>query len=195
MGDIKKIKKKYSKPSHPWMVTRIEEENILCREYGIPRRTELWKLKSKLESFKHQAKGLITVGVGRSEKQNNMQRENLLQKLQSYNLIQKDDTTDSILGVTLKHLLDRRLQTVVFKRGYAKTMKQSRQMITHRHVLVNNRIIASPSYLVKMSDESAIEISPKSPFYSEDHPERVKEATKRKPRVHDKKNDFKKRRK
>jgi small subunit ribosomal protein S4 len=58
-------------------------------------------------------------------------------------------------------------------------MKQARQLIIHRHILVNNKIISSPSYLVKVSEESTIEISAKSPFYDVAHPERTKEATKR----------------
>lgn len=175
MGDIKKIKKKYSKPAHPWRMARIEEEGKICKEYGIPYKTELWKAISKLESFKNQAKNLSTLGTTQSE----MELQNLLLKLRGYKLIEQD-SSDAILGVTLKNLLDRRLQTVVFKRGLAKSMKQARQMITHRHVLINNKIVSSPSYIVRVSEEATIEISPKSPFYSTDHPERLKEATKRK---------------
>ena len=59
MGDIKKIKKKYSKPSHPWRIERITEENQIIKEYGIPKKTELWKAKAKLGSFKNQAKRVI----------------------------------------------------------------------------------------------------------------------------------------
>lgn len=182
MGDIKKIRKKYSKPSHPWRIARIEEENKICKEYGIPYKTELWKTISKLESFKNQAKTLSSTNTDQAKKEIN----NLLHKLKGYKLIDQD-SADAILGITLKNLLDRRLQTLLVRKGLAKTMKQARQMITHRHVLINNKILTSPSYLVKVSEESNIEISPKSPFYSQDHPERTKEATKRKPRVVDKK--------
>lgn len=189
MGDIKKIRKKYSKPAHPWRIARIEEENKICMEYGIPQKTELWKTISKLESYKNQAKTLSSSTTAQAEKEMN----NLLQKLKGYKLIEQE-SSDAILGITLKNVLDRRLQTLVVKKGLSKTMKQARQMITHRHVLINNKIISSPSYLVKVSEESNIEISPKSPFYSQDHPERTKEATKRKPRINDKKKDFKGRR-
>ncbi|GIU68919.1 MAG: 30S ribosomal protein S4 [Candidatus Woesearchaeota archaeon] len=180
MGDIKKIRKKYSKPEHPWRISRIEEENKICKEFGIPKKTELWKTVSKLESYKNQAKSLVTVDRGQTEEKNQKQKNLLLQKLKKYNLVKDDDTIDAILSLTLTDLLNRRLQTIVFKKGYAKTMKQARQMITHRHILVNNRILTSPSYLVKVEEENSIEISPKSPFYSTDHPERAKESSKRK---------------
>ena len=54
-------------------------------------------------------------------------------------------------------------------------MKQARQLITQRHILVAGKIITSPSYLVKVSEETTIEISPKSKFYAADHPERINE--------------------
>lgn len=178
MGDIKKIRKKYSKPAHPWRIARIEEENKICMEYGIPQKTELWKAISKLESYKNQAKTLSSSTAVQAGKEMN----NLLQKLKGYKLIDQE-SSDAILGITLKDVLDRRLQTLVVKKGFSKTMKQARQMITHRHVLINNKIITSPSYLVAVSEENAIEISPKSPFYSADHPERAKEVSKRKPKT------------
>ena len=189
MGDIKKIRKKYSKPSHPWRIARIDEENAICKEYGIPYKTELWKTISKLGSYKNQAKTLSSLTTAQAEKEMN----NLLRKLKGLALIEQE-SSDAILGITLKNLLDRRLQTMIVKKGFAKSMKQSRQMITHRHVLINNKILTSPSYLVSVSEESAIEISPKSPFYSSDHVERLKAPTKRKPRVSEKKNKFRSRR-
>lgn len=174
MGNIRKIRKKYSKPSHPWRSERIAEENQLCKEYGIPKKTEIWKSISKLESYKNQAKKLSNQNNAQATKEMN----NLVRKLQSYNLIQ-NATSDAILGISLKNVLDRRLQTIVFKKNLTKSMKQARQLITHRHILIAGKIIESPSYLVKVSEENSIEISPKSPFYDVAHPERTKEASKR----------------
>ena len=174
MGSIKKIRKKYSKPAHPWRSVRIEEENQICIDYGIPKKTEIWKTIAKLESYKNQTKKLSSLKTPQAI----MEMNNLVGKLKSYNLIQ-NNTSDEILGITLKNLLDRRLQTIVFKKNLTKSMKQARQLINHRHILVSNKIISSPSYLVKVSEENSIEISPKSPFYDVAHPERTKEATKR----------------
>jgi small subunit ribosomal protein S4 len=178
MGDIKKIRKKYSKPSHPWRMERITEQNQIIKEYGIPKKTELWKAIAKLESFKNQAKGLSA----RSDAQADIERKNLVKKLESLNLI-KESTLEAILGISVNDVLNRRLQTIVYKKGYCKTMSQARQMITHRHILVNGKINSSPSYLVRNSEEANIEVSPKSPFYDTNHAERSKEATKRKART------------
>jgi len=188
MGDVKKIRKKYSKPSHPWRIERITEQNLITKEYGIPKKTELWKVIAKLESFKHQAKELSA----RSDSQAKIERENLVKKLVSLNLI-KESTLEAILSVNLKDVLNRRLQTIVYRKGYCKSMKQARQMIIHRHILVAGRINSSPSYIVKSAEEASIEISPKSPFYDTNHAERIKESTKRKPKPAVDKNKFGKR--
>ena len=179
MGNIKKVRKKYSKPPHPWRAARITEENKIISEYGIPRKTELWKATSKLESIKNQAKKLTTQSTVQASKE----LQALLKKLQSYNLVSEEGSYDSILGITLKDMLDRRLQTFIYKKGYAKSMRQARQMIAHRHILIGNKLVTSPSYLVKVSQEGSVSISPKSPFYSQDHPERLKEPSKRKSKV------------
>jgi len=181
MGDIKKIRKKYSKPSHPWRIERITEESAICKEYGIPKRTELWKVIAKLESFKNQAKTLSA----KNDKQAEKERHNLVKRLESLGLIQTS-TLDAILSINIKDVLNRRLQTIVFKKGFTKSMKQARQMIIHGHILVNQKTITSPSYFVRVTEEGSIEISPKSPFYDSNHAERAKEATKRKPRVAEK---------
>ena len=178
MGDIKKIRKKYSKPSHPWRIERITEQNQIIKEFGIPKKTELWKAIAKLESFKNQAKNLSA----RNDAQADMERKNLVKKLESLNLI-KEATLEAILGISVKDVLNRRLQTLVYKKGYSKTMSQARQLITHRHILINGKINSSPAYIVRNSEESTIEISPKSPFYDTNHAERAKESTKRKART------------
>ncbi len=188
MGDTKKIRRKYSKPSHPWRAERISEQNIIIKEFGIPKKTELWKAIAKMGSFKNQAKGLSA----RSDAQAKMEQQNLVKKLESLNLI-KEATLDAILSISLKDVLNRRLQTIVYKKGYAKTMSQARQMIIHRHVLIGGRINSSPSYIVRVAEEGSIEISPKSPFYDTAHVERAKESSKRKARPPVEKNKFGKR--
>ncbi|MDP7610203.1 MAG: 30S ribosomal protein S4, partial [Candidatus Woesearchaeota archaeon] len=44
MGDPKKQRKKYSKPSHPWQTERIEVEKVLMKEYGLKNKKEIWRV-------------------------------------------------------------------------------------------------------------------------------------------------------
>ena len=55
-------------------------------------------------------------------------------------------------GVNLLQLLERRLDNVVYKLGFARTRPMSRQLVSHGHVLVNGRRVNVPSYLVKPGD-------------------------------------------
>lgn len=73
----------------------------------------------------------------------------------------------------MKDILERRLQSVVFRRGLARSMKQARQFITHRHVMINHQEITAPSYLVSLEEENQLEFKDNSALASEDHPERV----------------------
>ena len=55
-------------------------------------------------------------------------------------------------GENLMILLERRLDNVVFRMGYARTRKEARQIVDHKHVLVNGKQVNIPSYLIKAGD-------------------------------------------
>ncbi|MEK6916686.1 MAG: 30S ribosomal protein S4, partial [Nanoarchaeota archaeon] len=69
MGDPRKLRKKYSTPTHPWQKLRIDEEKELMKSYGFKNKVELWKLNSKLRNFKSQVKKLIPKKDEASQKQ------------------------------------------------------------------------------------------------------------------------------
>ena len=57
--------------------------------------------------------------------------------------------------------MKRRLQTVVVKKRLAKTPKEARQLITHKKVLINGRVVSIPSFIVPVSLEENIALKPK----------------------------------
>ncbi len=61
------------------------------------------------------------------------------------------------------NLLERRLQTIVAKKNIAKTIKEARQMIIHKRIIVDKNVINIPSYLVPKDVESKIRIKTKKP--------------------------------
>jgi ribosomal protein S4 len=75
----------------------------------------------------------------------------------------------------LEDILNRRLQTIVYIKGLAKSPKQSRQFIIHKHIMVGNRRLNVPSYFVKKSEEGIIAYSEFSPLADEMHPMRHSE--------------------
>ena len=61
-------------------------------------------------------------------------------------------------------MLARRLQTIVFKKFFFKTPYQARQAISHGHVLIGDRVVNRPSYVVKVDEENQIKLTPESIF-------------------------------
>ncbi|HII71954.1 TPA: 30S ribosomal protein S4, partial [Candidatus Woesearchaeota archaeon] len=146
MGDPKKHRKKYATPMHPWQRNRIDEERELKKEYGFKNKTEIWKMVSFLRDAKSQAKKLVTL-TGR---QADMEKELLLARLRRYGLLSPDAVLDKILSISLRDVLERRLQTQVYKKGLANSVNQARQFITHKHILVGGKIVTSPSYMLTL---------------------------------------------
>ena len=77
-----------------------------------------------------------------------------------HNYYDKADRMPGQTGANLMILLESRLDNVVFRMGFARTRKEARQIVDHKHVLVNGKCVNIPSYLVKAGDE--IEIREKS---------------------------------
>lgn len=76
------------------------------------------------------------------------------------NYYEKADRMKGMTGENLMVMLETRLDNVVFRMGFARTRKEARQIVGHKHVLVNGRKINIPSYLLKAGD--VIEIREKS---------------------------------
>jgi small subunit ribosomal protein S4 len=169
MGDPKKLRKKYSTPSHPWQKLRIDEEKELTREFGFKNKKEIWKLNSKLQAFKIRVKKLIT----QSDEQSEKDKVNLVLKLQKLGVISSSAVLEDILSVNLREMCGRRLPTILVKKGLARSVKQARQFITHEHILVGTRKITFPSYLVDTDEELMIRFADNSNLSNEDHPERT----------------------
>jgi small subunit ribosomal protein S4 len=86
--------------------------------------------------------------------------------------LKSNSKLEDVLSISLKDVLERRLETLVYKKAYAKTMKQARQFISHEHISIGEKTITAPSYLVKVSEESLIGFNSNSPFIDTEHPTR-----------------------
>ncbi len=76
-----------------------------------------------------------------------------------HNYYVKADRMKGMTGENLMVILESRLDNVVFRLGFARTRKEARQIVDHKHVLVNGKQVNIPSYLVKAGD--TIEIKEK----------------------------------
>ena len=76
-----------------------------------------------------------------------------------HNYYLKADRMKGMTGENLMIILESRLDNVIFRLGFARTRKEARQIVDHKHVLVNGKQVNIPSYLVKAGD--TIEIKEK----------------------------------
>jgi small subunit ribosomal protein S4 len=169
MGDPKRQRKRYETPSHPWIKERLDRERVLMRKYALKNKKELWRHETQLKEFRRRARRLLAA----RGKQAEVERVQLLQRLNRLGLLPADAVLDDVLSLTVEDVLDRRLQTLVFKKGLARTIRQARQLIVHGHIEVNGQVIRSPGYLVLKEEEGTITYSKTSPFAKESHPERM----------------------
>jgi len=93
------------------------------------------------------------------EKQKAKYTYGLLER-QFKNLFDKASRKQGVTGENLLLFLESRLDNVVFRFGIARTRRQARQFVTHRHIMVNDRIVNVPSYEVRPDD--VISVRPKS---------------------------------
>lgn len=72
------------------------------------------------------------------------------------NIFKKADKMRGITGENLLQLLERRLDNTVFRLGFAASISQARQLVNHRHLTVNGKIVNIPSYVLKPGDVIAV---------------------------------------
>ena len=152
MGDPRRLKKKYKKPKRLWDKERIKEESKLMRKYGLKNMRELWIATAELRKVRREARRLLAL----SEEERVQLSKNILNKLNRLNILPETAGIDDILSLSVESFLERRLQTLVYKKGLAKTIKQARQLITHGFIAVNGRKVTSPGTIITKALEDKI---------------------------------------
>ncbi|MGD2200716.1 MAG: 30S ribosomal protein S4 [Candidatus Bathyarchaeota archaeon] len=166
MGDPKKKHKRYTTPKRPYDSANLEEELRLIGTYGLRNKKELWRHRTELSTLRRRAREMLSMGAtDRLQPQ-----EELIAKLHDLGLIEEGASLDDILTLSIRDLMERRLQTVVFREGMTKSLFQARQIITHGHIAIDNQKVKSPSYMITIEDEEKLDYAESSPFSSKTHP-------------------------
>lgn len=166
MGDPKKQRKKYQTPRFGWRKDVLEEELKYLGQYGLRNKHELWRLKTTLSKTRGIARSLI----GKPAEERIKMENELLTKLKKSGVLQETAVLDNVLDLSIEDLLERRLQTIVFRKGLTRTIFQSRQLVTHGHVTIGNRRVTIPGYIVSKEEEAQIAYNQQSDIAKEAHP-------------------------
>ena len=168
MGDPKKQRKKYDTPRFAWRKDILQEELKLLGQYGLRNKHELWRHKTALSKVRGIARSLIGKTV---EERGRMENE-LLARLKKLGVLQETAVLDNVLDLTIEDILERRLQTIVFRKGFTRTIFQSRQLVTHGHVTIGTRRVTIPGYIVSKEEEQQIAYTAQSSLANPAHPMR-----------------------
>ncbi|MBE6514875.1 MAG: 30S ribosomal protein S4 [Candidatus Methanomethylophilaceae archaeon] len=172
MGDPKFSRKTYDTPSHPWQGERIKAEVEIVRAFGLKNKTEVWKAQTVLRNLRKQSRDL-QARLRTGDAQAKIEADALIAKCGRLGYLTSDATLNDILTLKEEDVLSRRLQTIVYEKGLANTIKQARQMVTHGHIYMNGHRVTVPGYIVTRLEESSIEYNPASPFTDDMHPMRI----------------------
>ncbi len=152
MGDPKKKRKQYDKPRKKWDKQRIEKERRIVDFYGLKNKRELRRLETLLRNKKHLARAMLALPLEKRI----VREQELMSNLRKYGLVKDDSTIDDILSLKVEDILEKRFQTVVFRKGLANTSKQARQFITHGHIAIAKNRVSIPGYLVQADEVSQV---------------------------------------
>ena len=143
---------------------RIESEIKLCGEYGLKTKREIWRTQLALSKLRKRARDLLT--LEENDQRRIFEGNALLKRMFKYGLLnkEKENGLDYVLAVTLHKMLERRLQTRVFKLKLAKSIHHARVLIRGRHIAVAGRIVNVPSYMVTVENENKITMYHRSPL-------------------------------
>ncbi|KAL5208917.1 hypothetical protein ABZP36_004540 [Zizania latifolia] len=171
--------KTFKKPRRPYEKERLDAELKLVGEYGLRCKRELWRVQYALSRIRNAARELLT--LDEKNPRRIFEGEALLRRMNRYGLLgEGQNKLDYVLALTVENFLQRRLQTIVFKNGMAKSIHHARVLIRQRHIRVGRQLVNIPSFMVRLDSEKHIDFSLTSPLGGGE-PGRVKRKNQKKP--------------
>ena len=148
----------WRKPKRPLNYELKMEELKTLGTFGLKTKRELWKAHTELSRIRHQARSLLALGQEIREEKEPI----LMKSLKRIGLVGESSTLDDVLNLHVEELLGRRLQTIVMKKLGFKTPYQARQAVIHGHIVIGDRVVNVPSYIVTVNEEKDIKLTPGS---------------------------------
>jgi small subunit ribosomal protein S9e len=126
--------KTFKKPRRPFEKERLDAELKLVGEYGLRNKRELWRVQMVLSKIRNAARTLLT--LDEKDPKRIFEGQALMRRMYKYGLLNEtQDKLDYVLALQPNDFLERRLQTVVFKQGLAKSIHHARVLIRQKHIL------------------------------------------------------------
>merc|ERR1712241_180599 len=155
--------KTFKKPRRPFEKERLDAELKIVGEYGLRNKHELWRIQMVLSKLRKTARELLT--LAEDDPKRIFDANALMKRMYKYGFLDESQTKlDYVLALTAQDVLERRLQTLVFKLGLAKSIHHARVLIRQRHIRVGKQIVNVPSFLVRKENQGHTDFALTSPF-------------------------------
>eukprot|EP00689_Sawyeria_marylandensis_P002673 EC824329.1.p1 GENE.EC824329.1~~EC824329.1.p1 ORF type:complete len:215 (+),score=110.36 EC824329.1:27-671(+) len=153
--------KTFSTPRRPHEKERIDRELEVCGKYGLRCKREVWRYQYLLSKIRKSARDLLTLPENHEKRL--IEGQALLRRMHRYGILEeKKNKLDYILSLKIEDFLERRLQTLIWKSGLAKSVHHARVLIFQRHIRVGKQIVTIPSFMVRTDSEKHISFASNS---------------------------------
>jgi len=150
-------------PRRPYEKERLDAELKLVGEYGLRCKREIWRCQYALAKIRKAARVLLTLDA--KDPKRIFEGAALLRRMNRYGLLGEEELElDFVLQLTTQKLLERRLQTKVYKQGLAKSIHHARVLIKQRHIRVGSQVVDVAGFGVRTSSEKHIDFAVNSPY-------------------------------
>merc|ERR1712178_193497 len=160
---LRNFSKTSKRPRRSYDKERLDAELKLIGTYGLKNKREIWRIGLVLSKVRAVARQLLT--LEERDPQRIFQGQALMRRMIRYGILDEDkQRLDYVLALKIEDFLERRLQTLVHKRGLAKSIHHARVLIRQKHIRVGRQIVDIPSFMVRVESQPHIEFSLSSPF-------------------------------
>ncbi|KYR02571.1 ribosomal protein [Tieghemostelium lacteum] len=152
-----------STPRRPFEKERIDSELKIVGEFGLKNKNEVWRVQFALAKIRKSARELLV--LDEKDPKRMFEGAALLRRLHKLGVLEESkNKLDYVLNLKVQDFMERRLQTLVFKNGLAKSIHHARVLIKGRHIRVGKQLVNVPSYLVRVESQKHLGLSPLSPL-------------------------------
>ena len=150
--------KVFKAPKKPFEKERLDAELLSVGKYGLKNKREYLTVQLSLAKIRKAARELLT--LDKTDTRRVFEGEALLKRMVRLGVLKPEEASlDFVLSLKTEQILERRLQTVVFKRHMANSVHHSRVLIRQRHIAVGKQLVNIPSFLVRVSSEPHVQHS------------------------------------
>ena len=153
----------YKTPKVPFERERFDAELKLAGQFGLKNKREIQRVHFMLGHMRTVAKVMLMKDA--KDPKRMLEGTALLRRLHNLGILPKEQNKlEFVLALKEENILERRLQTVVLRKGLAKSIHHARVLIRGKMIRVGKQIVDSPSFLVRVESEPLVQLAENTPL-------------------------------